>query len=151
MRKRGIREKPIAKKIRLFLQKSYKAISIKDITSAANINKFKDAHKVVTEFSYENRWLRTGFAAIEAELMGSNTEVETAIKLIYSRYLRSDIDIDIAAHFIMGTHNGMMLEWYGNPGDEPGRLFAKAHGRILLHGIIKEKQKVMVPRGRNCN
>jgi AcrR family transcriptional regulator len=198
MRDRGIREKIIDESTKLFLQKSYKGTSIKNITDAVNISKgalywhfrsknevlgivvkkyetefvdeiikavnnfegnfekkFRYAHKFATEFAYQNRDLCVGFTAIAVELVGSNTEVETTIKSIYSRYhsfykgllelgkaegnLRNDIDIDAAAHAIIGTHNGMMLEWYRNPGDETGKSFAKAYRDILLVGILKEK------------
>ena len=198
MRDRGVREKIVSESTKLFLQKSFKGTSIKDITDAAHISKgalywhfrsknellgiivkkyesefvneiimavngfegnferkFRYAHKFATEFAYDNRDLCIGFTALGAELAGSNTALEADIKSIYARYhsfyrgllelgraegsLRDGLDIDAAAHVIIGTHNGMMLEWYRNPGEETGRAYAKAYRDILLSGFLKEK------------
>ena len=118
--------------------------------------KFRYTHKFATQFAYENRDLCVGFTAIAAEMAGSNTEIEIGIASIYSRYLSfykgllelgkaekvlsNDFDIDAAAHVIIATHNGMLLEWYRYPGDENGRTFAKAYREILLNGLLKTKE-----------
>ena len=198
MKDRGVREKILNESTKLFLRKSFKGTSIKDITEAAHISKgalywhfssknelvgiivkkyekefvneiikavngfegtferkFRYAHKFATEFAYRNSDLCIGFTALAVEMVGSNTALEADIKSIHSRYysfyrgllelgqaegnLRDDLDIDAAAHVIIGTHNGMMLEWYRNPGEQTGRAYAKTYRDILLSGFLKQK------------
>jgi len=80
----------------------------------------------------ENRDLCVGFTSMGAELVGSNTEAETEVRSIYSKYhsfykdllelghAREENCVIISilmrqAHVIIAAHNGMLLEWYRKP------------------------------------
>lgn len=117
------------------------------------LGKFKYSHKWATDFAYSNKDLCVGFMTIAAEMVGSGTKIESKIKAIKARYrdlirellelgksegkIRENLDIDIAAHVINAIHDGVLIEWYANPGEVDGAQLAITYRDIALRGILK--------------
>jgi len=196
----NVKEQIIEESIRLFVDKGYKATTIKDITDAVNITKgafywhfkskdelldtiidlyeayltdpvirevrnargtflqkMKYLHKWVTEFAYHHRELCVGFLTIAAEMVGSGTDIEKKIRIVYTKYLhfireilelgkkeniiQDGFDIDMVAHVINALHNGSLLEWHINYNKIDGALFAKTYRDVSLFGFVKQGVK----------
>lgn len=128
-------------------------IAAVNATDGGFVEKFRSYHKHVTEFAAKMRDLSLVFTTLSAELSGSGLPVENKIKRLYEKYhvflkglleiakkdnkFKSDLDIDVTAHVIIGFNDGIFLEWYRNYRKVRGQDLAKTFRRILLDGILK--------------
>jgi AcrR family transcriptional regulator len=115
------------------------------------IEKYRQFHKITTEFAYKHRDFCVGFMTVAAELTGSGTSHEQKIVAIYSKLLHflqglieqgkregsvgKDLDSEMAAHFVNAIQNGMLLEWYMFHKHIDGASLARAYRQITVQGI----------------
>jgi AcrR family transcriptional regulator len=119
------------------------------------IVKYRQFHKITTEFAYRNRDFCVGFMTLAAELTGSGTRHEQKVIGIYTKLraflkglieqgklegcVRKDVDSEMAAHFLNAIQNGMLLEWYMFQKSIDGAALAKAYRQITVQGVTVEQ------------
>jgi AcrR family transcriptional regulator len=115
------------------------------------IAKYKVLHKFATEFARDNRDLSLGFQTLLHEIVGTNTHAEKVAKEIWERYRRfveqlleegkregtvgAAIDPVIFSHIIVGTHTGMLIQWFIHGESLDVRTFVRTFRSVLLKGI----------------
>ncbi|MGD0231430.1 MAG: TetR/AcrR family transcriptional regulator [Syntrophorhabdales bacterium] len=115
------------------------------------IEKYRQFHKITTEFAYKHRDFCVGFMTLAAELTGSGASHEQKIIAIYTKLLHflkslieqgksegtvgKDVDSEMTAHFVNAIQNGMLLEWYMFHKTIDGASLAKAYRQITVQGI----------------
>jgi AcrR family transcriptional regulator len=120
-------------------------------TNGNFVEKYRQFHKITTEFAYQNRDFCVGFMTLAAELTGSETSHEQRVIAIYTKLrnflkdlleqgklegsVRKDVDSEMAAHFLNAIQNGMLLEWYMFQKTINGAALAKAYRQITVQGI----------------
>ncbi len=118
------------------------------------LEKFKLSHRYAAEFAYAHRELCIGFVTLSAEFVGNGIAIDLKIKSVYDKFvnffrrllelgkqegkIKDDLDVDVAAHVIVGINNGALLEWYMYSNTIDSKKLAKTYRNISLSGILKE-------------
>ncbi len=118
--------------------------------------KYRQFHKITTEFAFKYRDFCVGFMTLAAELMGSETHHQRRILAIYAKLLHffeslieqgkregsvgKDVDSEMTAHFVNAIQNGMLLEWYMfYKGMDRAPTLARAYRQITVQGIVADE------------
>jgi AcrR family transcriptional regulator len=130
------------------------------------LEKFRIAHKYVTEYAYRNRDQCVGFVTIAAEFAGSRTATEARIKEVNAKFInvfkelidlgkkedKIDVDADsfTTGRVVVGFGNGVLLDWYMNGDEIDGRSIAKTYYRLCVRGLLKDTNQASKKKGRKA-
>jgi AcrR family transcriptional regulator len=115
------------------------------------IAKYKAFHKYATEFARDERELALVFNTLLNEIVGTNSEPERVVKIVYEKYRRflesmlddgkrdgsvkPALDSALYAHVIIASHTGMLVEWFVNGESLDVGPFVRAFRDIILKTV----------------
>ncbi|PKL57783.1 MAG: hypothetical protein CVV34_05725 [Methanomicrobiales archaeon HGW-Methanomicrobiales-5] len=117
------------------------------------IAKYKVYHKAATEFARDDRELSLASNALLNEIVGTNTESEAIVRVVYEKYrlcvqqmledgkrdgsVNPELDSVLYSHVINACHTGMLVQWFLNGEMLDVRAFVRTFRDAILRMVTE--------------